>query len=74
MKSIYGNLISYGSNMLKLNINTKFNSRVTIFNFVISGLHSRYPKNMIAEGCARFAESLSELTKTWSSGATECRV
>ena len=25
-------------------------------------------------GCARFAEILSELTKTWSSGATECRV
>ena len=25
-------------------------------------------------GCARFAEILSELTKTWSSGATEYRV
>ena len=25
-------------------------------------------------GCARFAEILSELTKTWSSGATECGV
>ena len=25
-------------------------------------------------GCARFTENLSELTKTWSSGATECRV
>ena len=25
-------------------------------------------------GCARFAKILSELTKTWSSGATECRV
>ena len=25
-------------------------------------------------GCARFAENLSELTKTWSSGATECGV
>ena len=24
--------------------------------------------------CARFAEILSELTKTWSSGATECGV
>ena len=33
---------------------TLHNSRVTIFNFVISGLHSRYPKNMIAEqGCHR---------------------
>ena len=27
-----------------------------------------------ARGCARFTENLSELTKTWSSGATECRV
>ena len=27
-----------------------------------------------ARGCARFAEILSELTKTWSSGATECGV
>ena len=26
------------------------------------------------QGCARFAENLSELTKTWSSGATECGV
>ena len=26
------------------------------------------------QGCARFAEILSELTKTWSSGATECGV
>ena len=26
------------------------------------------------QGCARFTENLSELTKTWSSGATECRV
>ena len=26
------------------------------------------------KGCARFAEILSELTKTWSSGATEFRV
>ena len=26
------------------------------------------------QGCARFAEILSELTKTWSLGATECRV
>ena len=26
------------------------------------------------QGCARFAEILSELTKTWSSGTTECRV
>ena len=25
-------------------------------------------------GCARFAEILSVLTKTWSSGATECGV
>ena len=25
-------------------------------------------------GCARFAEILSKLTQTWSSGATECRV
>ena len=25
-------------------------------------------------GCARFAKILSELTKTWSSGATECKV
>ena len=25
-------------------------------------------------GCARFTENLSELTKTWSSGATECGV
>ena len=25
-------------------------------------------------GCARFAEILSEHTKTWSSGVTECRV
>ena len=25
-------------------------------------------------GCARFTEILSELTKTWTSGATECRV
>ena len=24
-------------------------------------------------GCAHFTENLSELTKTWSSGATECR-
>ena len=29
---------------------------------------------MSALGCARFAEILSELTKTWSSGATEYRV
>ena len=29
---------------------------------------------MLFQGCARFAEILSELTKTWSSGATECRV
>ena len=26
------------------------------------------------QGCARFTENLSELTKTWSSGATECGV
>ena len=29
---------------------------------------------VISLGCARFAEILSELTKTWSSGATESRV
>ena len=29
---------------------------------------------VIVRGCARFAEILSELTKTWSSGATECGV
>ena len=28
----------------------------------------------LVPGCARFAEILSELTKTWSSGATECGV
>ena len=28
----------------------------------------------VYQGCARFAEILSELTKTWSSGATECGV
>ena len=28
----------------------------------------------LPQGCARFTENLSELTKTWSSGATECRV
>ena len=28
----------------------------------------------ITQGCARFAEIASELTKTWSSGATECGV
>ena len=28
----------------------------------------------LTQGCAHFAEILSELTKTWSSGATECRV
>ena len=28
----------------------------------------------IYQGCARFTENLSELTKTWSSGATECGV
>ena len=27
-----------------------------------------------AQGCARFTANLSELTKTWSSSATECRV
>ena len=26
------------------------------------------------QGCARFTENLSELTKTWSSGATECGI
>ena len=33
--------------------------------------HRNYPGYL---GCARFTENLSELTKTWSSGATECRV
>ena len=28
----------------------------------------------VFQGCARFTENLSELTKTWSSGATECGV
>ena len=33
----------------------------------------KIPKNIV-QGCARFTENLSELTKTWSSGATECGV
>ena len=32
------------------------------------------PNTLLMLGCARFAEILSELTKTWSSGATECGV
>ena len=32
------------------------------------------PGGVCVQGCARFAEILSELTKTWSSGTTECGV
>ena len=43
------------------------------FNY-FSTISNRILKKIGTLGCARFAEILSELTKTWSSGATECRV
>ena len=36
--------------------------------------HCRTQIRIRTRGCARFAEILSELTKTWSSGGTECGV
>ena len=40
----------------------------------ISVLQGHFGTGREPPGCARFAEILSELTKTWSSGATECGV
>ena len=43
-------------------------------NSIISGAQWNFSKTSTPPGCARFTENLSELTKTWSSGTTECGV
>ena len=41
---------------------------------IVSTRHGGGHTTLTSPGCARFAEILCELTKTWSSGATEWRV
>ena len=51
-------------------IDSDFSSQL----FRLESITACYGKVMFLQGCARFTENLSELTKTWSSGATECGV
>ena len=40
-------------------------------NLVLCNILQKFTTTSATQGCARFAEIASELTKAWSSGATE---